>query len=71
MVAFWPFVNIKLNVLTRFKRSVTLHLNGGVVRKDVIATANRTNKAEALGVVEPFNSTRLHAFTSLARHFDK
>ena len=38
--------------------------------EDIFSATDRTDKAEALGVIEPFNSTRLHAFTSLARHFD-
>lgn len=71
VIAFWPFMDIELNLLAGLQRSVSLHLNRGVVCEDIVAAANRTDKTEALGVVEPFNSTRLHAFTSLARHFDK
>ncbi len=71
VIAFRPFMDIELDLLARFQRSVSLHLDRGVVCEDIVAAANRTDKAEAFGVVEPFNSTRLHAFTSLARHFDK
>lgn len=71
VIAFRPFMDIELDLLARFQRSVSLHLDRGVVCEDIVAAANRTDKTEAFGIVEPFNSTRLHAFTSLARHFDK
>jgi hypothetical protein len=38
------------------------------VREDILAATDWTDKAEAFGIIEPFNSTRLHASTSLARH---
>ncbi len=71
MIAFWSLMDIKPNLLASFQRSVSLHLDRGVVCEDIVAAANRTDKPEAFGVVEPFYCTRLHAFTSLARHFDK
>ena len=71
VIAFRSFMDIELNLLSGLQRSVSLHLNRGVVCEDIFAAANRADKTEAFGVVEPFNSTRLHAFTSLARHFDK
>lgn len=69
VIAFRAFVDIELNLLACLKRAVAFHLNGGVVRKNIFATANRTDKAKAFGIVESFNCARLHAFTSLARHF--
>jgi hypothetical protein len=71
VIAFWSLMDIELNLLASLQCSVSLHLNRGVVCEDILAAADRTDKPEAFGVVEPFYCTRLHAFTSLARHFDK
>ncbi len=57
-------VNIKPNGLSGFKRSVTIHLDGGVMGENVFAAALRANKAEPFGIVEPLNSTHFHTSTS-------
>lgn len=67
MIAFWSLMYIKLDLLPGLQRSVAIHLDSGVVGEDVIATADRTDKAKTLGIIEPFNSTRLHTSGSLAR----
>ncbi len=68
MIALRSFMHIKLDLLPGFQRSVSIHLDGRVVREDILAATDWTDKAEAFGIIEPFNSTRLHASTSLARH---
>ncbi len=60
-------MQFKLDPLTGFKRSVTIHLDGRVMCEDIIATANRTDKAETFGIIKPFNSTHLHAVKSLCK----
>ncbi|CDK14850.1 hypothetical protein LA635_1226 [Erwinia amylovora LA635] len=67
MVAFWSLMHIKLDLLPGFQRSVTVHLDSGVVGEDIIATARRADETEAFGVIKPFNSTRHHASSSLER----
>ena len=67
MIALRSLMHIKLDLLPGFQRSVAIHLDGRVVREDILAATDWTDKAEAFGIIEPFNSTRLHASTSLAR----
>jgi hypothetical protein len=39
------------------------------MREDIFTATFRADKTEPFGVIEPFNSTRLHAATSLAMLF--
>jgi hypothetical protein len=62
-------MHVEADLLARLQRSVTIHLDGGIMRENIFATAGWANEAKTFGVVKPFNSTRLHAFTSLATLF--
>jgi hypothetical protein len=59
-------MNIEADLLSGFEGAITLHLDCRVMRKDVFTTINGANEAKALSIIEPFNSTRLHASTSLS-----
>jgi len=61
MIAFWPLMYIKPDNLPGFERSVTIHLDGGIMSEDIFAAAFRADEPEPFGVIEPFNCTRLHA----------
>ena len=41
MIAFWSLVDIEPDGLPGFERSVTIHLNGGIVSEDILAGMNR------------------------------
>lgn len=69
MVPFWPLVHVKADLLASLQRPVPIHFNRRIMGENVFAAAFRTDKPKPFGVVEPFNSTRLHAFTSLATLF--
>jgi hypothetical protein len=64
-------VNIEPNGLSGFERSVTIHLNGGIVSEDILAAAFGADKAKPFGVVEPLNSTHFHASTSFVNLISK
>ncbi len=69
MVPFRPLMHVETDLLARLQRSVTIHLDGGIMRENIFAAAGWADEAKTFGVVKPFNSTRLHAFTSLATLF--
>ena len=58
---------VELDRLTRFQRPVAIHLNRGVVSKNILAAVNWTDKAKPFGIIEPFDCSGLHAVTFLAR----
>ena len=64
MIAFWSLVDIEPDGLPGFERSVTIHLNGGIVSEDILAAAFGADEAKPFGVVEPLNSTPVPASTS-------
>ncbi|STD18833.1 Uncharacterised protein [Enterobacter asburiae] len=39
MIAFWSLMYIEPDGLPGFERSVTIHLNGGIVSEDILAAA--------------------------------
>jgi len=69
MISFWPFMDIEADLLSGFEGAVTLHLDSGIMSKDIFSAILRADKTKALSIIEPFNSTRLHASTSLSRLF--
>ena len=66
MIPLWAFMNVEIDLLAGFQSPVTLHLDCGVVSEDVFTAILRANEAKAFSIIEPFNSTRLHASTSLS-----
>ncbi len=66
MIPLWAFMNVKIDLLSGLECPVTLHLDCGVVSEDVFTAILRANEAKAFSIIEPFNSTRLHAATSLS-----
>jgi hypothetical protein len=55
-----PFLEIELDGLTLFQRAKSVHLDGGVVHKDIGPTVRLRDKAEALFCVEPLDCSGSH-----------
>lgn len=71
MIAFGPLMYIKPDSLSGFERTVTIHLDGGIMGEYVFAAAFRADETKPFGIIEPLNSTRLHASTSFMNLISK
>lgn len=60
LLALWTLRDFELNFLTFFERLEAVHLDCGKVCEQIFAAVVRSNEAEALRVVKPFNGTCCH-----------
>jgi len=60
LLAFRTLRDVKIDFLTFFEGLKTIHVDCREVCKQIFAAVLGRNKAEALGVIEPFNSTSCH-----------
>lgn len=58
--SFFAHCDIKFNPLAFFKGSKALHVNFGMMHKQIIASLIRSNKTKAFFLVEPFYCTTAH-----------
>jgi hypothetical protein len=60
LLAFRALRDFKLDFLTFFQGLEAIHLDCGKVSEQILTTVIRSNKAKALGVIEPLDGTCCH-----------
>src|SRR5438874_11674885 len=58
--ALRALLHFELDLLAFLQRLEAAHLDRGVMREQIFAALSRGDEAEALGIVEPLNSTGCH-----------
>lgn len=62
LFALWTLGDFKLHLLAFLQGFETIHLNCREVSEEIFAAIVRSNEAETLGVIEPFNCTSCHNY---------
>src|SRR4030067_2909027 len=67
LLAFRTLNYVEGDLLAFFERFETAHVDCGKVREQIFAAIIGSDKTKTLCVVEPFNCTSCHVFTSLLK----